>query len=346
MTKNKHIFVLGAIAFSSLLIPPNFGINFFGIGLEDIPLVGIFVFLFLNFLYNKTKNFNKVDYFWAGITVFFWIYSSFLNSSGIDLLNRTNIRFVFMSLLAYLFMKYLVANKLYNTEETFFFFLTAVVLVNSLFLLVRDRIYIQDAGWVSANIDSNNIFLSGRLAGLQGSGPNVFGFICVVASLYFLNLWFLNKGIFKSFSLIMFLISLISLVFSKSRGSYIAFVIALILFLHLKEKLNIKTFVIFSLSIFVFSLIIFSFNPQTILKGSDRAVLSDIAIENINPLIGTGGGNYVYKTFEPSFYIVDLQQLQNVFNFDLNKINSDIFLPIAQKNIIIDMNTLMKGLTI
>ena len=325
MTKNKHIFVLGAIAFSSLLIPPNFGINFFGIGLEDIPLVGIFVFLFLKFLSNKNKNFNKVDYFWAGITLFFLIYSSFLNSSGIDLLNRTNIRFVFMSLLAYLFMKYLVANKLYNTEETFFFFLTAVVLVNSLFLLVRDRIYIQDAGWVSANIDSNNIFLSGRLAGLQGSGPNVFGFICVVASLYFLNLWFLNKGIFKSFSLIMFLISLISLVFSKSRGSYIAFVIALILFFHLKEKLNIKTFVIFSSSIFIFSLFIFSFNPQTILKGSDRAVLSDIAIENINPLIGTGGGNYVYKTFESSFYIVDLQQLKNIFNFDLNKINSDIF---------------------
>ena len=325
MTKNKQIFVLGAIAFSTLLIPPNFGINFFGIGLEDIPLVGIFVFLFLKFLSNKNKNFNKVDYFWAGITLFFLIYSSFLNSSVIDLLNRTNIRFVFMSLLAYLFMKYLVANKLYNTEETFFFFLTAVVLVNSLFLLVRDRIYIQDAGWVSANIDSNNIFLSGRLAGLQGSGPNVFGFICVVASLYFLNLWFLKKGIFKPFSLIMFLISLISLVFSKSRGSYIAFVIALIIFFFLKGKLNIKTFVIFSSSIFVFSLFIFSFNPQTILKGSDRAVLSDIAIENINPLIGTGGGNYVYKTFEPSFYIVELQQLKNVFNFDLNKINSDIF---------------------
>ena len=245
ITKNKQLFVLGAFAFSSLLIPPNFGVNFFGIGLEDIPLVGIFVFLFLNFLLNKSKNFNKVDYFWAGTTVFFFICSSFLNSSGIDLLNRTNIRFVFMSLLAYLFMKYLVANKLYNTEEPFFFFLIVVVLVNSLFLLVRDRIFIQDAGWVSANIDSNNIFLSGRLAGLQGSGPNVFGFICVVASLYFLNLWFINKGIFKSFSLIMFLISLISLVFSKSRGSYIAFVIALILLFYLKEKLNIITFVIF-----------------------------------------------------------------------------------------------------
>ena len=194
ITKNKQLFVLGAFAFSSLLIPPNFGVNFFGVGLEDIPLVGIFVFLFLNFLLNKYKNYNKVDYFWAGTTVFFFIYSSFLNSSGIDLFNRTNIRFVFISLLAYLFMRYLVANKLYNTEETFFFFLTAVVLVNSLFLLVRDRIFIQDAGWVSANIDSNNIFLSGRLAGLQGSGPNVFGFICVVASLYFLNLWFIKIG--------------------------------------------------------------------------------------------------------------------------------------------------------
>ena len=75
MTKNKQIFVLGAIAFSSLLIPPNFGINFFGIGLEDIPLVGIFVFLFLNFLSNKTKNINKVDYFWAGITLFFPIFT-------------------------------------------------------------------------------------------------------------------------------------------------------------------------------------------------------------------------------------------------------------------------------
>jgi len=325
ITKNKILFVLGAIPLSSLLIPPNFGINFFGIGLEDIPLIGIFVFLFLNFLTNKTKIFNKIDYLWAGSTAFFFAYSSFLNSGGVDLLNRTNIRFAFMSILAYLFMKYIVANKLYDSEDTFFSFLIVVILINSLFLIIRDRIYLQDAGWVSANIDSSNIFLSGRLAGLQGSGPNVFGFICAVASIYFLNLWILNKGILRTFSLIMFLISLISLIFSKSRGSYIAFIIALIIFFFLKEKLNIKTFIIFSSSIFIFSLFIFSFNPQTILKGSDRGVLSDIAMENLKPLVGTGGGNYIYKTFQPSFYIVDLQQLQNVFNFDLNKINSDIF---------------------
>jgi len=324
-SENKKLFILGALTFSSLLIPPNFGISFFGIGLEDIPLVCIFVFLFLNFLSNKNKNFNKIDYVWTGSTAIFYLYSSFLNLSGIDLLNRTNIRFVFMSLLAYLFMRYLVANKFYNNEETFFSFLVVVILLNSLFLIIRDRIYLQDAGWVSANIDSNNIFLSGRLAGLQGSGPNVFGFICVLSSIYFLNLWFEKKGILKSFSLIMFFISLISLVFSKSRGSYIAFVISLIIFFFLKEKLNIKTFIIFSSSIFIFSLFIFSFNPQTILKSSDRGVLSDIALENIRSLKGTGGGNYVYESFNPSFFIVDLQQLQNVYNFDLNKINSDIF---------------------
>ena len=190
ITQNKKLLVLGSLGLSSLLIPPNFGINFFGIGLEDIPLVGMFVFLSVNFLSNNTKNFNKIDYLWASSTIFFYIYSSFLNSSGVDLLNRTNIRFVFMSLLAYLFMKFLVTNKLYNNEETFFSFLIVVIFINSLFLIIRDRVYLQDVGWVSANIDSNNIFLSGRLAGLQGSGPNVFGFICVVASVYFLNLWF------------------------------------------------------------------------------------------------------------------------------------------------------------
>ena len=325
ITQNKKLLVLGSLGLSSILIPPNFGINFFGIGLEDIPLVGMFVFLSVNFLSNNTKNYNRIDYLWASSTIFFYIYSSFLNSSGVDLLNRTNIRFVFMSLLAYLFMKFLVTNKLYNNEETFFSFLIVVIFINSLFLIIRDRVYLQDVGWVSANIDSNNIFLSGRLAGLQGSGPNVFGFICVVASIYFLNLWFLNKGIFKSFSLIMFLISLISLVFSKSRGSYIAFVIALLIYFFLKEILNIKSFIIFSSSIVIFSLFIFSFNPQTILKSSDRGVLGNIALENIKPLVGTGGGNYVYDTFKPSFDIVDLQQLQDVFNFDLNKINSDIF---------------------
>ena len=270
ITQNKKLLVLGSLGLSSFLIPPNFGINFFGIGLEDIPLVGMFVFLFVNFLSDNNKNFNRIDYLWASSTIFFYIYSSFLNSSGVDLLNRTNIRFVFMSLLAYLFMKFLVTNKLYNNEETFFSFLIVVIFINSLFLIIRDRVYLQDVGWVSANIDSNNIFLSGRLAGLQGSGPNVFGFICVVASIYFLNLWFLNKGIFKSFSLIMFLISLISLVFSKSRGSYIAFVIALLIYFFLKEILNIKSFIIFSSSIVIFSLFIFSLNPQTIIKSSDR----------------------------------------------------------------------------
>ena len=93
----------------------------------------------------------------------------------------------------------------------------------------------------------------------------------------------------------------------------------------MKEILNIKSFIIFSSSIVIFSLFIFSFNPQTILKSSDRGVLGNIALENIKPLVGTGGGNYVYDTFKPSFDIVDLQQLQDVFNFDLNRISSDVF---------------------
>jgi hypothetical protein len=56
ITQNKKLLVLGSLGLSSFLIPPNFGINFFGIGLEDIPLVGMFVFLSVNFLSNNIRT--------------------------------------------------------------------------------------------------------------------------------------------------------------------------------------------------------------------------------------------------------------------------------------------------
>ena len=83
-------------------------------------------------------------------------------------------------------------------------------------------------GWVLNNTDSINPFASGRLGGFQGGGPNVIGIICAIASLIclykislsnnFKNYLFENKS-----NTLLLIISLLNLIFTFSRGSYLAF---------------------------------------------------------------------------------------------------------------------------
>ena len=50
-------------------------------------------------------------------------------------------------------------------------------------------------GWISNNTNSTNIFVSGRLGGFQGGGPNVIGIFCAIYSLICLvkYFYFFNK---------------------------------------------------------------------------------------------------------------------------------------------------------
>ena len=53
------------------------------------------------------------------------------------------------------------------------------------FVLILFRIPLSGIidGWISNNTNSTNIFVSGRLGGFQGGGPNVIGIFCAIYSL-------------------------------------------------------------------------------------------------------------------------------------------------------------------
>ena len=77
---------------STLLIPSNIGINFFGINLEDLPSIIVFIYLIL--MKVKSKIFNKTDTLFIVFLISFSVYVSIF-SDKIDFFNQTNLRFIF-----------------------------------------------------------------------------------------------------------------------------------------------------------------------------------------------------------------------------------------------------------
>ena len=102
--QNLNAKKIGLAISISMLIPPNFGFNIFGINLEDLPLIILFFFLVQNKINNfEVTNFDKYSVFFI---LFFTIYSSSFNKN-FDLINQTNLRFYFYFTMSYLIVDYM-----------------------------------------------------------------------------------------------------------------------------------------------------------------------------------------------------------------------------------------------
>ena len=121
------------------------------------------------------------------------------------------------------------------------------------------------------NTDSINPFASGRLGGFQGGGPNVIGIICAIYCLLCVHKLIISGNI-RTFLLedklnaLCFLYFIINLIFTFSRGSYLALFIGLLTLIMFSEKIDkdIKTYFVTSLSLIViFSIFLF---PSIFLK--------------------------------------------------------------------------------
>ena len=232
--------LIGSIFAITLLIPPNYGLNFYGINFEDIPLIGIFLILLLNKLMNL--NLDRFDKSFLTFFLTFVIYTSFFMKET-NLLNQTNLRFYFYFALTYLCVDYLRKNN-YNIIEIFQP-LVLVMIANFVLIIFQIELPGTIDGWISNNTDSTNPLTSGRLGGFQGGGPNVIGIICAVSSLICIyNITqskSFKKHIFEdklnSFFLI---ISLLNLYLTFSRGSYLAFVVGLLIILLFSNSINLS----------------------------------------------------------------------------------------------------------
>ena len=169
------------------------------------------------------------------------------------------------------------------------------------------------------NIDSINPFASGRLGGFQGGGPNVIGIICAIYCLLCVHK-LINSGSIKTFLLedrlnaSLLFISLINLIFTFSRGSYLALFIGLLTLIMFSEKIDkaIKTYFVTSLSLIViFSIYTF---PGIFLKESNRSFLNSLGVKNTEIFVGAGGGNYIKSVYEEYLVTLDEDILFDEFN--------------------------------
>ena len=111
------------------------------------------------------------------------------------------------------------------------------------FLLILFQIPLPGTidGWISNNSIGMNIFASGRLGGFQGGGPNVIGIFCAMYSLICIYKLFASddskKYLFENkTNTFLLILSLINLLFTFSRGSFLALAVGIFSLLLFTEK--------------------------------------------------------------------------------------------------------------
>ncbi len=311
MVKKVTLLFAGALFALSLILPPNIG-KIFIFEYSDIPIVFLFLILLLSNLRNY--RFRNSDYLWLGLILLFVLFSFF------DWLNPTSLRFIFYLMIGLLVKK---ASTNLNVSDFELLFLPLVsVSALSLFSFLFDLSYLNNSiGWITNYSDTNNIFFSGRLAGFQGSGPNVAG--TIFGLLTILSFYFYKKT-FRNLYLVLIFVNLFLFFITYSRGSYLALLIISIIYILSKIKnKKFKTFYI--VGIITSSLILLYFGPSDlILKENDRSLLASIALSNIELVNGVGGGQYVEKIYEPYLLSVNPDLLEENLKITLNKVELGI----------------------
>ena len=308
--------IVGKLFALSLIIPPNTGLNFFGINNEDLPLIILFSYLIYKKLQKlKTNKSNKFDLYFLIFITSFILYTSVFTEE-INIFNQTNLRFYFYFILSYLIVESLTSSVLIiNIFES----LSTVMIVNFLIIVFQIQISGDINGWILNNTDNESFLLSGRLGGLQGGGPNVVGIICALSSIVcifkILNAAnkknFLINNKFNSFILV---ISVFNLTFTYSRGSYLALFIGICFIIFTSKEINKKFKIYLIPSILVFTLIIIFLSPSLFLKQTNRPYLNRLAINQISLFSGSGGGNYIKSVYKDYLVTLDEAILKKEFN--------------------------------
>jgi hypothetical protein len=317
--KNINSKTIGLFLSLSLLIPSNYGLNLGGINFEDIPVVIIFLLL----LFKKISNFSLLvfDKFFISFFISFVLYSNIF-TKNFQIFNQTNLRFYF-----YFLLGYLCVDSVKNSSKgiiEIFEPLYLVMVANFIVVIFQFQLPGTIDGWILNNTGSSNPFTSGRLGGFQGGGPNVIGIICsiyVLVCIYKVvnSKNFLGSLLTDKFNTGLLIISLFNLYITYSRGSYIALFIGSLIILFYTDSFSKKAKKIITISIILMSVIIIYFYPSIFLKQSNRAFLSNLAINNIEVFIGSGGGNYIKEVYEEYLVTLSDEELLNRFNIEYSE---------------------------
>ena len=305
---------IGTIFALTLLIPSNYGVDILGINLEDIPLI----LLFLLLLTKKIKVFQvlKFDKVFFTFLISFIIYTSFISSKFI-LFNQVNLRFYF-----YFFLGYLCIDLIRNKKESLieiFDQLWIVMLANFLLVIFQFQLPGTIDGWILDNSGSANPFMSGRLGGFQGGGPNVIGIFCALYALICIHKLssaddYKKYFITDKFNSCFLFLSLVNLYLSFSRGSYLALLVGISILLIRSDKVDKSTKIKTFSAGLTLALVIVYLYPSIFLKQSNRTFLNKLGINNVEIISGSGGGNYVKQVYKDYLTTLDKSVLKEKFN--------------------------------
>ena len=311
--------IIGTIFAFTLLIPSNIGIDFYGINFEDLPLIFVFFYLLINKIYQlKIIKYDRVFF----IFIFFFIfYTSFLVEE-LEIFNQTNLRFYFYFTLAYLTVDYLKNNN--NRILEFFEPLSIVMIANFGLILFQISLPGTIDGWISNNTDSTNYFVSGRLGGFQGGGPNVIGIFCAVYStICFYKLLAANDSkkflIENKTNTLLLLISLLNLLFTFSRGSFLALMVGLLSLLTFTEKYSRSFKFKIGIAATLLGVIAIYMFPSIFLKESNRTFLNSLGLQNTEFFVGVGGGNYIKSVYKDYLITLEEDVLSDQFNISYSE---------------------------
>ena len=314
-----NVRIIGLTFASTLLIPPNQGLNILGINFEDLPLIILFILL----IYNKLTKFvfTSYDKLFTVFILTFILYTNIF-TNNFKIFNQTNLRFYFYFILSYLCVD--ILRKSDQQLIKFFEPLSIVMVANFIVVIFQMDFPGTIDGWIPNNTGSMNPFTSGRLGGFQGGGPNVIGLlsaiyvlICIykiTSSKHFLKILFsdkLNTGLL--------LISGFNLYITYSRGSYLALAVGLTVLLIYTDNLSKKEKKITLMIGVVLSFIVVSLFPSIFLKQSNRSFLNSLAVNNIELISGIGGGNYIKEVYKEYLVTLDEEELRSRFNIAYSK---------------------------
>ena len=314
-----NVRIIGLTFASTLLIPPNQGLNILGINFEDLPLIILFILL----IYNKLTKFvfTSYDKLFTVFILTFILYTNIF-TNNFKIFNQTNLRFYFYFILSYLCVD--ILRKSDQQLIKFFEPLSIVMVANFIVVIFQMDFPGTIDGWIPNNTGSMNPFTSGRLGGFQGGGPNVIGLlsaiyvlICIykiTSSKHFLKILFsdkLNTGLL--------LISGFNLYITYSRGSYLALAVGLTVLLIYTDNLSKNEKKITLMIGVVLSFIVVSLFPSIFLKQSNRSFLNSLAVNNIELISGIGGGNYIKEVYKEYLVTLDEEELRSRFNIAYSK---------------------------
>ena len=230
------------------------------------------------------------------------------------------VRLIFFTLIGFSIYILLSGSDFYQ-KELFIFPSIFVLLVNLIISIFQISLIDNSYGWIQFNIEDPNFFQSGRLSGLQGSGPNVAG--AMFTYLFFIYL----ANYFKTKKIVYFISSFIAvfLIFvTYSRGSYLAIFLCTLLFFVMKDFSFKKLGKSFFIILIPFVLFLYFGNSQILLKESDRGFLNNIAVDNLKLISGLGGGNYVEEIYGNYLLSINPEILENSLNIILNDVELGI----------------------